>query len=67
MPPARPIKEECVLQTREDTWMSEVRRYIKDNCGKAGSQEHLQLTKEESRGKASLLKRVNSGEIHVTQ
>ena len=38
MPPARPIKEECTIQTREDTWMSELKRYMRDNCGKARTQ-----------------------------
>ena len=46
--------------------MSEVIRYKTDNCRKAGSQEHLQLTKEESLGKASLVKRVSNGEIHIS-
>ena len=66
MPPARPVKEECVLQTRENAWMEEWRRYRGEECGKEGSQQHHQLTREECLGKASLLKRVSKGEIHIS-
>ena len=66
LPPARSIKEECILQTREDSQMEEQRIYERENCRKSGSQEHYQLTKEDSFGKVSLLKRVKSGEINVS-
>ena len=66
MPPARPVKEEYILQTRENAWMEEWKRYGGEKCGKEGSQEHHQLTREESLGKASLLKRVSKGEIHIS-
>ena len=66
MPPPRPVKEECVLQTRQEAWMEVWRRYVGKECRARGSQEHNQLTKQEIAGKVSLLKRVNAGEIHVS-
>ena len=48
---ARPIKEECILQTKEDVWMEEWRRYERESCRKSRSQEHHQLTKDKAMGR----------------
>ena len=65
MPPYRPVKEECILQTRNQVWMDKWRRYRDEYCKKDGSQEHQQLTKDEIKGKTSLLKRVSAGELYI--
>ena len=48
-------------------WMSEWRKFKVNNCEPNGSQEKHQLTMEERLGKASLMKRIAGGEIHVSQ
>ena len=67
LPKGRPVKEESNLETRNLVWSSIWKEYRKENCCPNGSQEHLQLSKEEMAGKASLSKRIAAGEIYVGQ
>ena len=65
-PPARPMKEEIVLEVRKEMWSSLVKQYIQENCGPQGKQNTDQLTKSQIRGKIKLVTRVRKGEIHIS-
>ena len=65
MPNARPVREECCLKTRKDTWKSEWAKCMASETKSRGNQDHHQLSKEEMIGRTSLMKRVSDGELYV--
>ena len=67
LPKGRPVREESNLETRNQAWSSVWKEYRKENWLPNGSQEHLQLTKEEIAGKVSLSKRVAAKELYIGQ
>ena len=67
MPQPRPVKEECQIQTRREAWKREWIKYASTQTRKNGSQDHHQLTGDEITGRASLLKRIAEGELHISQ
>ena len=65
-PPARPTKEEVILEVRPEMWKSIFDRFLKTNCKEDGTQNNTQLTKAQEKGKEKLIRRVNKGELSVT-
>ena len=67
MPQPRPVKEECCLRTMKDSWKNEWVKCMASEAQGNSNQDHHQLTQEEMTGRASLMKRVAEGEVHVGQ
>ena len=65
-PPGRCSKEEATIEVRNRLWNDIVEKYMVDNCKEDGSQKTSQLSKAQDRGRMKLLKRVRSGEIHIS-
>ena len=67
LPKPRPYREEQVLESKEqvylDTWMA----YQNEHCNAKGDQLETNLTNSEERGKDKLLKRVELGEIIISE
>ena len=65
-PPGRTAKEEATLEVRTNLWREILDSYVAKHCKEDGTQITTQLSHKQERGKTKILKRVMTGEIHVS-
>ena len=67
LPKARPYKEEAILESKEQVYKDTWSHYQTKFCNSKGDQHYSNLTQAQERGKVKLLKRIELGEIIISE